>query len=182
MRPQERRQKRKGQKFADFIRQVLTKRYIVRRRHRLRWLIDCVNLGKFIPKETVAVRRQVFNDICYSVCPLGGLCFACDERPAEHRHHIIPLCRGGWNSEENLVALCRMCHGVITKRQILPPRCDVYVKKGFEKSQIADIAAGRKRYSGTKAGSLSGFSGIVANVVRESAKEMIDFQESLARN
>ena len=31
--------------------------------------------------------------------------------------HIIPLCKGGTNNKENLVALCRNCHGEKTFKE-----------------------------------------------------------------
>lgn len=40
-----------------------------------------------------------------------GPCWACAERPAVHRHHIVQIQHGGRNVDKNLVGLCRRCHG-----------------------------------------------------------------------
>ncbi len=40
---------------------------------------------------------------------LKDWCWVCD-RPAAHRHHIIPLRVGGRNRRDNLVPLCVSCH------------------------------------------------------------------------
>lgn len=54
---------------------------------------------------------------------VGTPCFVCGE-PYHHRHHIIPICRGGQNSTRNLVPLCRSCHQAVHKGQILTGRED----------------------------------------------------------
>jgi len=40
------------------------------------------------------------------------ICFAC-RKPAELRHHIMPLKNGGRNAKRNVVYLCRRCHAEI---------------------------------------------------------------------
>ena len=40
-------------------------------------------------------------------------CWVCNKRHANHRHHIIPLIRGGTNTQRNIVYLCRLCHEII---------------------------------------------------------------------
>ncbi len=37
-------------------------------------------------------------------------CFICRVLGAHHRHHIVPLARGGINEQINVVSLCRTCH------------------------------------------------------------------------
>ena len=34
-------------------------------------------------------------------------------KPTEEIHHIIPLCEGGRHNEDNLMALCSVCHARI---------------------------------------------------------------------
>ena len=43
---------------------------------------------------------------------LGFICWACGGR-AVHRHHIIPISKGGTNSLKNLVPLCIGCHQTV---------------------------------------------------------------------
>jgi hypothetical protein len=42
----------------------------------------------------------------------GVPCFCC-QKPAQHRHHIIPLSMGGNNSSSNQVMLCKACHRLL---------------------------------------------------------------------
>jgi len=49
-------------------------------------------------------RREVFKWLSKSFC------YCCDSQNNLHRHHKIPLSRGGDNSSENIILLCRSCH------------------------------------------------------------------------
>lgn len=42
-----------------------------------------------------------------------GICAVCGIFRASEVHHIVPLCDGGENKEENLVALCDFCHDCV---------------------------------------------------------------------
>ncbi len=44
---------------------------------------------------------------------LGGWCWACKMRKAQHRHHVIQVQYGGLNRTTNGVALCEGCHAVV---------------------------------------------------------------------
>lgn len=39
-----------------------------------------------------------------------GLCVVCGKNKAYCQHHIVPLIKGGNNSDNNLIAICRSCH------------------------------------------------------------------------
>jgi 5-methylcytosine-specific restriction endonuclease McrA len=66
--------------------------------------------GKLLAQDVLSTRRAAFDAIKCWVMPLRGLtCYTCPS-PAKHRHHVIPLCRGGKNTVKNLVGLCVACH------------------------------------------------------------------------
>ena len=39
-----------------------------------------------------------------------SICEVCNSRPAYCMHHIFPLCQGGSNNTNNLIAICEECH------------------------------------------------------------------------
>ncbi len=41
---------------------------------------------------------------------VGSDCAVCNSCNGTHRHHIIPLQRGGLNKTNNIISLCRSCH------------------------------------------------------------------------
>jgi 5-methylcytosine-specific restriction endonuclease McrA len=58
------------------------------------------------PEAYNALRRRVLERDRW-------LCQFCGHRQQLDIHHIIPRSRGGSDSEDNLITLCRTCHGVI---------------------------------------------------------------------
>lgn len=48
------------------------------------------------------------------VARTGGCCEGCGDKPtgyrALHMHHVVPVCRGGGNGDDNLALLCLGCH------------------------------------------------------------------------
>lgn len=67
-------------------------------------------------KELLRERRRRFGRRGASIMPLQGVpCYIC-KAPAQHRHHVIPLSRGGLSTLENLVALCIPCHNRVDGR------------------------------------------------------------------
>jgi 5-methylcytosine-specific restriction endonuclease McrA len=59
--------------------------------------------------EMIAERAH-FNVIKHTLMPLDNVtCYTCAAW-AVHRHHVIPLCRGGASTLRNLVGLCELCH------------------------------------------------------------------------
>lgn len=65
--------------------------------------------------------RLVYREQSYSAIRKGspgikrprGMCWACQSRKAEHRHHIVQVQHGGRNVLKNIVCLCRGCHAVV---------------------------------------------------------------------
>lgn len=81
------------------------------RKNRLETLFRYLTYGDFISVRNLAYMRHVFNTSKRTLLPLEGrLCYVCSDW-ATDRHHVRPLCRGGWNLASNLVALCGECHG-----------------------------------------------------------------------
>ena len=63
-------------------------------------------------REVSRMRRW---DIAYRqkyLCPCGELL-----KPSFEVDHVVPLCEGGEDVEENLRAMCRGCHGQKTRRE-----------------------------------------------------------------
>lgn len=46
-------------------------------------------------------------------------CELCGSRRGLEAHHIIPLCVGGNDSDENLLCVCQRCHAILTPRSVL---------------------------------------------------------------
>jgi 5-methylcytosine-specific restriction endonuclease McrA len=43
-----------------------------------------------------------------------GFCVACGFRGDElNHHHIVPTAEGGSDSDDNILTLCRKCHGLV---------------------------------------------------------------------
>lgn len=40
----------------------------------------------------------------------GGECARCGAKENLHKHHIVPLYRGGTNDLKNIIVLCNSCH------------------------------------------------------------------------
>jgi len=50
------------------------------------------------------------------------VCAICSAKKYIHRHHIIPLGKGGINMKLNLIALCRVCHKKVHKNEPSPKK------------------------------------------------------------
>ena len=78
-------------------------------------LVDIDDI-KFISVGTHKKKRVIERD--------GGACVRCQSEHLLEVDHIIPVCEGGDNNEENLQTLCRRCHREKTKvdmsRQTVP--------------------------------------------------------------
>ena len=78
------------------------------RRHAL--LIAARSRARDYADIDLAKLRKQFEKSKYKLMKLKDhVCYVCESTP-NHRHHIIPLGRGGRNEVRNLVALCEDCH------------------------------------------------------------------------
>lgn len=69
--------------------------------------------------KRTAVARKQYNDLKVALpeFQLSGVCDVCPA-PSQHRHHVIPLGKGGTNSPRNLVPLCKPCHELVHNYKI----------------------------------------------------------------
>jgi hypothetical protein len=72
-------------------------------------LAHLVKAGK-PPRQRAAEHRRATRDANIIE---GGVCFICLATRDLHGHHIQPYARGGAGTHENIVMVCRRCHGVI---------------------------------------------------------------------
>lgn len=49
----------------------------------------------------------------------AGRCELCGSTRGLEAHHIIPVCAGGEDTEENLICVCNVCHGKLTPKSML---------------------------------------------------------------
>lgn len=123
-----------------------------KRHHKLKWYIYSYAGRKLTPGEMIAERVH-FNFIKHALMPLDNtMCFTCCA-PAVHRHHVIPLCRGGASTVRNLVPLCEQCH----RRYDLIAHKEKRIKREAPLAQQERERARRRTF---RTGSLSSFSGV----------------------
>lgn len=73
-------------------------------------LKQCLKYGEWVSDYDAKRVRWEFRKLKERLCPLKkAKCFTCGAK-AEHRHHILPISRGGKNTKNNLVPLCIVCH------------------------------------------------------------------------
>ena len=83
------------------------------RSSKLEFLLFEANRGHAIPTYLLVKRRSQFDQNKANIFDLtGAKCWIC-KAPAEIRHHVRPLWRGGRNRHNNIVALCESCHATI---------------------------------------------------------------------
>lgn len=58
----------------------------------------------------------------------AGACELCGSRRNLDVHHIIPVVYGGTDEEDNLIVVCKHCHGALTPQRTL-------TRKGIEDQQ-----------------------------------------------
>ena len=66
----------------------------------------------------------------------AGKCELCGSKRGLEAHHIIPVCVGGDNTEENLICLCQNCHARLTPRSKL---CKIGLDRYIGKIKIAEV-------------------------------------------
>jgi 5-methylcytosine-specific restriction endonuclease McrA len=76
---------------------------------RLPFLVRMASIGRRVSKLQQTRVRIAFEKMKHLV-PLNILCQSCGRMPATERHHIRPICFGGGNTLDNLVAICEDCH------------------------------------------------------------------------
>jgi len=79
---------------------------------RLPFLIRMASFGSRVSKLQQVRVRIAFEKMKHLVV-LGNRCQSCMRFPATERHHIRPICFGGGNLLDNLVAICEACHRAI---------------------------------------------------------------------
>jgi 5-methylcytosine-specific restriction endonuclease McrA len=78
--------------------------------------LDVLEIDGAYPRNWDTLRRLVYardRHRCTNCGRKGG------RRVELHAHHVIPLSRGGTNTLDNLVTLCRDCHRLAHRRR--PP-------------------------------------------------------------
>ena len=77
---------------------------------RLRYLQVKSDVGPYVKARTLRKMRADYEKKKKDLLNLSEHnCYVCSGRP-DHRHHVVPLRRGGTNSRANLVPLCNVCH------------------------------------------------------------------------
>jgi hypothetical protein len=80
------------------------------KRHRLLNFYVYSHGGRTMTPGEQLAERAHFDLIKHTLMPLNNVtCYTCTA-PALHRHHVIPICRGGASTLRNLVGLCIPCH------------------------------------------------------------------------
>ena len=93
---------------------ILHKYKVVPKEKRLEFLIAACECSNPIPpKNGPVTMRSAFNRMRGWRFIIRGLeCYCCDA-PAQIRHHVTPLHKGGRNKDNNIVPLCKSCHAEI---------------------------------------------------------------------
>jgi 5-methylcytosine-specific restriction enzyme A len=84
----------------------------IKKDNRLKFLISQLRLNKpDISSKVLAKEREHWDKIKNRKFWLDNktTCYICTKR-AKHRHHVIPLGKGGKTKRNNLVPLCKSCH------------------------------------------------------------------------
>ena len=84
--------------------------YKIPKNDRYKFLRDSMKKGKWVDSIQVMVFRKEFGVLANVLVNIKlSKCYLCNKQ-AHHRHHVIPLCRGGRNDISNIVPLCVKCH------------------------------------------------------------------------
>jgi 5-methylcytosine-specific restriction endonuclease McrA len=75
----------------------------------------------------------------------GRRCRCCDRREGLHKHHLQFRSRGGADSADNLVTLCKFCHALLHARQLWIQGTDASKRLRFEihEAAVADAFGSR---------------------------------------
>lgn len=75
--------------------------------------------------------KRVQSPLMREVVKRSQKCELCGSVRGLEAHHIIPVCCGGEDCEDNLICICQRCHSMLTPRSLL-------VKIGIAKVQWHD--------------------------------------------
>jgi 5-methylcytosine-specific restriction endonuclease McrA len=91
----------------------LHSRFKAVKKHRLRWLRDKVekSTGTHLTLQQTNTNKGLFDKYKITSYPMRPdcPCWVC-KKPADVRHHVIPISKGGSNKRNNIVPLCTQCH------------------------------------------------------------------------
>lgn len=97
------------------------------KKRRFRFLRENLEAGKYERDFDSVNRRKSF--VFYR--DNGGLpristkkCYVCEFKVANHWHHIVPIRKGGDDTDRNLVPLCVGCHKKVHRRGVIRPNRD----------------------------------------------------------
>ena|ERR1035437_1160129 len=79
---------------------------------RLQFLINMANKGTWVTKTKLLAMRKEFEGMKKKIDLNQVVCYVCSGR-ADHRHHVVPLSRGGSNALRNLIPLCNKHHEAV---------------------------------------------------------------------
>ena len=115
--------------------------YTIHKSQRLDFLMRSLRKGNWVSKIDMFIMRTAFKEISNDLIDLWSgttKCYLCNSF-AKHRHHVVPICRGGTNVIGNLVPLCIPCHDKFDvrvlmheRKKIEPVHRSLYYVKGFK--------------------------------------------------
>jgi HNH endonuclease len=85
--------------------------HMIKKSKRMGWLKKQLKQGKWLSKFERDYYRKEFDkikDILINF-KVKTACYVCSKE-AKHRHHVVPLAKGGKNDLSNIVPLCIKCH------------------------------------------------------------------------
>lgn len=89
---------------------------------RINHLKSIAGKGVRASKAYIIKTRREFELVKAFVDLRYELCYVC-ERAARHRHHVVPIHKGGDNLPTNIVVLCIECHDAVEgfgRRRVRP--------------------------------------------------------------
>lgn len=82
--------------------------------------------------------KRITTPLMKEIVERAKRCELCGSTKSLEAHHIIPVCCGGEDCEENLICVCQRCHALLTPRHLL---CKIGIQKAkdFDKHQKEKI-------------------------------------------
>ena len=101
------------------------------------------------------------------------MCAACGATTDLDYHHLVPRARGGEDSPENIIVLCRRCHNRLHekngKERLLGETSRELIKEGLERAKAAGKRLGNPRKIAQHSTQFNGASLLTEDEVREMA-------------